>query len=185
MLPHVCNELLPSAILAWWAGWQRAHHRFWDLYSLSQVTDTMAAFYTNSCPQGIPQFSATDHTRHTCLQSNMMDKSWREKSSLMYCSVRVKHSIANLQAATQEQNVIISSQDQTSANLSNIRESWISFHAGARPLLRPNLSPTPPALLWEGNQVCGSAWVYSTLCLSPCPRRGDLAHPAGCTSHSD
>lgn len=98
-------------------------------------------------PKDTSVFSNRPHQTHL-LQSNMMDKSWREKSSLMCCSVRVKHSIANLQAATQEQNVIISSQDQTSANLSNIRESWISFHAAARPLLRPNLSPTPPALLW-------------------------------------
>lgn len=69
----------------------------------------------------------------TCLlQSNVMDKSSREKSSLVHRSVRVKHSIANLQASTQEQNVIISSQDQTSANLGSIRERWVSFDAGAR-----------------------------------------------------
>lgn len=75
----------------------------------------------------------SNRLNQTCLlQSKVMDKSWREKSSLMYCSVRVKHSTAILQAAIQEQNVIVSSQDQTSANLGNIRKSWISFHAGTR-----------------------------------------------------
>lgn len=50
----------------------------------------------------------SNRLHQTCLlQSNTMDKNWRQKSSLMYCSFRVKHSIANPQAATQELNVIL------------------------------------------------------------------------------
>lgn len=119
------------------AGWQRARPCFQDPYSLCWVTGATAAFYTDSLTHTPPPQKDTSVFSNiplqTCLLQNMMDKGWREKSSLMHLSVRVKHSIANLQAATQEQNVIISSQDQTSANLSSIRESWISFDGGPRP----------------------------------------------------
>jgi len=63
-------------------------HYSWLLYGFLLTRDT--SVFSNTPLQ-------------TCLlQSNVMDKSWREKSSLMHRSVRVKHSMANLQAGTQE-----------------------------------------------------------------------------------
>lgn len=115
-----------------------------------------------------------------------MDKGWREKSSLMHLSVRVKHSIANLQAATQEQNVV-SSQDQTSANLSSIRERWISFDAGARPPPRSILFPTPPTPLWVETRCMGLHGATAPFAQVPAWAVGpwNLLHPAACSSRSD
>lgn len=105
----------------------------------------------------------------------------------MYCSVRVKHSIANLRAATQEQNVIIPFQDQTSANLGNIRESWISSHAGARPPWDQS-SPQHHLPPCEEESSCmglhGAAAPFAQV-LAGGVGTWDLPNPAACTSHSD
>lgn len=100
------HQQLPGSILAWQAGWQREHSCFWDLYSSCWVTGTSMPFIL--IPPYKPYLCFQQQiTPDMFLESNMMDKNWRQKSSLMYCSFRVKHSIAKWWAATQELNVIL------------------------------------------------------------------------------
>lgn len=169
-----------GTVWAWWAAWHRAHL----LLRPVQLVPGDRRYSWLLCqflpPKDTSVFSNRPH--QTCsLQSNTMDKSWREKSSLVYCSVRVKHSIENLQAATQEQNVGILSEYETSANLGNIRERMISLHAGTRP---PWDQSSPQYHLHpceEETRCMCPYWGYRTLCSSACPRHGNL-EPA--TSYS-
>lgn len=98
------------------------------------------------------------------LESNMMDKNWRQKSSLMYCSFRVKHSIAKWWAATQELNVILCLKIK-------LQLIWITLeNVGSHCNLLQNRSFSSCTPVRRKP----SAQDYSVLCTCSPPRCGDL-----------